>query len=299
MARWKRRVRRSQLNSLAAAMLCLAARPAASQTPGSRVSYRVRVMEQAAADTARVLAIGSISGPEETNLRLRLLTDTVEVEALLDLQGEPDTVRLGGAFHARHRMGRSSRGLDLWEVDAYRRAIRLPWGGTVRLYPFGARRSPRDLALWLEITVSRDLVAGNTRPEETVTIGDSSVRVTMEALVRPRRAAVRLTLFRGTAVSAPKVFEMVANAPGRLVTFVPERGEARTVLVALVSPEPPASAGDSALGVGTDVLCLRVTDPAANQVASAQCGRLNNVARRLPLSDGDTLLATLAWPAPR
>ena len=294
-----RRVRRSLFSSLTAAVLCLASGTAASQTPGSRVSYRVRVLERSRADTARLLASGIVTGPEETNLRLKVLTDTTQVEALLDLLPEPDTVYLAGAFQARRRVGRSSRGLDVWEVDNYRRAVRFPWGGTVRLYPFGEPRRPQARALWLELTVLRDLVAGNTRPEEAVTITDSSVLVAMEAVVRPRRAAVRLTLFRGDTVSAPKVFEMVADAPGRLVTFVLERGDSRTVEVTLTSPEPPATAGDSALGVGTDVLCLRVLDPASSQAAHVGCGRLNNVARRLPLSDQDTLLATLAWPAPR
>jgi hypothetical protein len=259
----------------------------------------VRVVERVGADTAHLLASGTVSGPQETNLRLKVLTDTTQVEATLDLLPEPDTVYLAGAFQARRRVGRSSRGVGVWEVDDYRRAVRFPWGGTVRLYPFGMGRRPGDRKLWVELTVNRDLVAGNTRPEEAVTVADSSVLVIMEALVRPRRAAVRLTLFRGDTVSAPKVLEMVADAPSRLVTFVLGRNESHSVEVTLTSPEPAATAGDSALGVGTDVLCLRVLDPASSQAARVGCGRLNNVARSLPLSDRDTLLATFAWPAPR
>ena len=68
-------------------------------------------------------AAGTVSGPQETDLRLSLRTDTAEVEALLEVFAEPDTANLSGAFFGRRRAGRSRRGLPLWEVDAYRRAI--------------------------------------------------------------------------------------------------------------------------------------------------------------------------------
>jgi len=47
-----------------------------------------------------------------------------------------------------------------------------------------------------------------------------------------------------------------------------------------------------------DVVCLRLSEPALTSV-SMLCGRLNNVARRLALPGGDTLVATFVWPAAR
>ena len=151
---------------------------------------------------------------------------------------EPDTANLSGAFFGRRRAGRSRRGLPLWEVDAYRRAVRLAWGATTRLYPFGRARAGQRRALWLEIAVSREFVGGQTRPEEAVAIADSSVTLTLEAVVRPRRALVRLTLLRGDTASAPKVLDMVPDTPGRPVTFVLGRRQSRTVEVALTLPKP-------------------------------------------------------------
>jgi hypothetical protein len=94
-------------------------------------------------------------------------------------------------------------------------------------------------AVWLEIVVSREFAGGQTRPAEFVEINDSSpVRLTLEAVVRPRRAAVRLTILRADTASAPKVLDMVPDASSRPVTFVvgPGPGQARTVEVALTSP---------------------------------------------------------------
>jgi hypothetical protein len=142
-------------------------------------------------------------------------------------------------------------------------------------------------------------VGGQTRPEEAVAITDSSVTLTLEAVVRPRRAAVRLRLLRGDTASAPKLLDMVPDAPGRPVTFVLGRGRSRTVEVTLTLPEPPRAGRDSALATDADVVCLRVLDPASSEPARSRCGRLNNVARRIPLSDRDTLVATFAWPAAR
>ncbi len=283
----------------AAAAALLAAAPAAAQVPGYRLTYAVRVLERDAGGT-RVLAVGSVSGPQETNLRLALRTDTAEVEALLDVFAEPDTATLSGAFLARRRAGRSRRGLPLWEVDSYRRSTRIAWGATSYLYPFGRVQGGERHAVWLEIVVSREFAGGQTRPAEFVGINDSSpVRLTLEAVVRPRRAAVRLTLLRADTASAPKVLDMVPDASSRPVTFVVGPGQARTVEVALTLPDPPRAGRDSALATNADVLCLLVVDPGSTEPARRRCGRLNNVARQLPLSDRDTLVVTFAWPAAR
>jgi hypothetical protein len=284
-------------SSLVAAAL-VAASPGVGQAPGFRLSYAVRVLRRDAGET-RLLAAGTVSGPQETDLRLSLRTDTAEVEALLEVLPEPDSAGLSGAFFGRRRAGRSRRGLPLWEVDAYRRAVRLPWGATTRLYPFGRAHEGQRHALWIEIAVSREFVGGETRPEEAVTIADSAVALTLEAVVRPRRAAVRLTLLRGDSASAPKVLDMVPDAAGRAVTFVVGSGQSRTVEVALALPEPARAGRDSALATDADVVCLRVLDPASSEPARSRCGRLNNVARQIPLSDTDTLVATFAWPAAR
>jgi hypothetical protein len=110
---------------------------------------------------------------------------------------------------------------------------------------------------------------------------------------------VRLTLVRGDTASAPKVLDMVPDAPGRRVTFVLGPGQSRTVDVTLTLPEPPRAGRDSALATNADILCLRVLDTASTEPVRSRCGRLNNVARQIPLSDRDTLLATFAWPAAR
>ena len=125
--------------------------------------------------------------------------------------------------------------------------------------------------------------------------------MTVEAVVRPRRAAVRLTLARGDSTSAPQLLDMVPDAAGRRVRFVLGHRQSRTLDVTLTRPDPPLSGRDSALAIDADVVCLRVVDPAAPGPPPSwvRCGRLNNVARRLPLSDRDTLVATFAWPAAR
>jgi hypothetical protein len=290
-------VPRSQPSSLVAAALLLAV-PGVAQTPGFRLTYGVRVVQRDAAET-RVLAAGTVSGPQETDLRLALRTDTADLEALLEVFPEPDTANLSGAFLGRRRAGRSRRDVPLWEVDAYQRSTRLAWGGTARLYPFGRPREGQRRALWIEIAVRREFVGGQTRPEEAIAVLDSSVAFTLEAVVRPRRALVRVTLLRGDLASAPKVLDMVPDAPGRPVTFVLGPGQSRTVDVALTLPEPPRAGRDSALAIDADVVCLRVLDPDSTEPARLRCGRLNNVARQLPLSDSDTLVATFAWPAAR
>lgn len=288
---------RSLCSNFVAAAVLLAS-PSVGQTPGFRLTYGVRVLQMDAGET-RLLAAGTVSGPQETDLRLALRTDTADVEALLEVFPEPDTANLSGAFLGRRRAGRSRRGVPLWEVDAYQRATRLAWGGTARLYPFGRPRDGQRRTLWLEIAVSREFVGGQTRPEEAVALADSSVMLTLEAVVRPRRALVRLTLLRGDLVSAPKVLDMVPDGPSRAVTFVLGPGQSRTIEVGLTLPEAPHAGRDSALATNADVVCLRVLDPGSTEAARSRCGRLNNVARQLPLSDSDTLVATFAWPAAR
>jgi hypothetical protein len=276
----------------------LVAAPSVGQAPGFRLTYGVRVVQRDAGET-RLLAAGTVTGPQETDLRLSLRTDTAEVEALLEVFPEPDTANLAGAFFGRRRAGRSRRGLPLWEVDSYRRATRLAWGATTRLYPFGRAHEGQRHALWVEIAVSREFVGGQTRPTEAIAVADSSVTLTLEAVVHPRRALVRLTLMRGDIASAPKLLDMVPDATGRPVTFVVGPGQSRTVEVALTLPAPPRAGRDSALATDADVVCLRVLDPASTEPARSRCGRLNNVARQIPLSDRDTLVATFAWPAAR
>ena len=109
---------------------------AAPQAPSYRVTYHLRVVERAAGET-RLLASAAVSGPPETDLRLALQARATELHGLLGTLPEPDTVSLGGVFFTRRLVGRSRRGLPLWEEDSYRRWSRIPWGETTLLYPFG------------------------------------------------------------------------------------------------------------------------------------------------------------------
>jgi hypothetical protein len=288
---------------------------AALQAPNYRVTYRLRVVQPpagggagagaGAADT-QLLASGVVTGPPETNLRLSLSAPGAELRGLLGTLPEPDTVNLAALFFSRRAAGRSRRGLPLWEEDSYRRWTRLPWGGTARLYPFGptgagvpARTagSPRP-ALWVEITVGRQFAAGETRASEEVTIVDSAVAFDAQAVVPPRRVTVRMSLVRGDTASSQRTVDFVPEAPGRRVSFV-LGGETFDFDVTLERPEPPRTGRDSALAVDADVVCLRLLVPGSSGPARVRCGRLDNVARRLALVDGDTLVATFAWPAVR
>jgi len=69
--------------------------------------------------------------------------------------------------------------------------------------------------------------------------------------------------------------------------------------VHIARPEPAASTRDRVLALDADVVCLRVVAADVGQPVGVVCGRLNDVARRLPLAGGDTLVATFAWPGGR
>ena len=265
------------------------------QRPGFRVAYAVRVL--AGSDNPRVLAVGSVSGPEPTGLRLSVRTDAADLEALLGVSSDPDSVTLAGAFLTRRRAGRSRRGLPLWEEDSYRRVARLAWGRPVRLYPFGPAGEANGL--WVELTVTRAMVAGETPPDEAYEATDSSVAVALEAVLAPRRARLRMLLADGDTTSAPEVLDLGVEGQSRRVTFVLGRRVKRALDVRLERPAPPPTLRDSALALDADVVCVRVTDPLLPEPSWAGCGRLNTVARRLPLSDRDTLVVAFAWPVAR
>jgi len=265
------------------------------QGPARRVTYRVRLLERRGADTT-VLATGAVSGPTETQLRLRLRSDTLEFAALLGVTPEPDSAVLAADVYSRRLVGRSRRRLPIWEEDAYRRAVRLAWGDTARLYPGGpaARRPGTETGQWIEVHVAAAPVSGATRPTEEVAAIEGAPEFAVEAVARPRRVIVAVLLVRGDMVSAPAAFDLVLEAPARRVTL-----RRRPLEVSLARPEPATAAEDRVLARDVDAVCLRVTDAGMTEAASVVCGRLNNVARRLPLAGGDTLIATFGWPGVR
>lgn len=266
---------------------------ASLQGPGTRLTYRIRVIEPAEG-APRILASGAVSGPLDNEMRLTLRTDTAEVEALFRLTPIGDTASLGAEFFARRRVGSSRRGLPLWEEDTYRRLVRLAWSDTARIYPFG--RAPR--ATWVELILVRQFAGGEGRAAEQFELVDSSSDLRIEAVVRPRRARVILNLVRGDTVSGPRPMDLVLDEPPRTVQLV-LRGRPTTLVVRVTRPDPPRAARDRALGLDAEVICLRVTPPGAAEPYGTICGRLNNVARQLPLPTGDTLAATFAWPGAR
>jgi hypothetical protein len=252
----------------------------------------------------RIVASGAVSGPLDSDMRLTLRTDTAETEALLHVTPVGDTVSLSSEFYTRRRVGRSRRGLPLWEEDNYRRVVRVTWSDTARIYPFGVGKAgdafgtkvaPRGL--WVELILEREFAGGEARPAEAVDLVDSTRDFRLEAVVRPRRARVILNLVRGDTVSAPRPMDLVAEEPPRVVQLV-LRGRRTTLVVSLTRPDPPASPRERALALDADVVCLRVAQapPDVPQALGTVCGRLNNVARQLGLPSGDTLSATFAWP---
>src|SRR5207249_3355900 len=213
-----------------------------------------------------------VSGPPETTLRLSLGVATGELQGLFGTLPEPDTVNLAGLFFSRRPAGRSRRGLPLFEEDSYRRWARVAWGGTARLYPFGAEWADQRHALWVEISVDREFAAGETRPNEEVTLEDPAVAFNARAVVPPRRVTVRLSLVRGDTASSPRALDLVPEAPGRRVSFTlgAERAEFD---VTLLRPEPPRTGRDSALATDADVVCLRLVVPGSADPAHVRCRR--------------------------
>ena len=270
---------------------------AAPQAPNYRVTYHLRVVERVAGET-HLLASAAVSGPPETDLRLALRARATELQALLGTLPEPDTVNLVGVFFGRRQVGRSRRGLPLWEEDSYRRWSRIPWGGTTLLYPFGPPGVGQRRVVWVEITVSRGFAAGETRASEEVTVMDSALAFSAQAVIPPRRVMVRMTLVRGDTASSQRAVDLVPETPGRRVTFTLGR-ETFDFDVALERSEPPRTGRDSALALAVDVVCLRVVVPGSAETARVRCGRLDNIARRVALVGGDTLMATFAWPPAR
>ncbi len=265
------------------------------QGPGTRVTYRVRVVE----DGVRELARGAVSGPAGTDLRFSLRSDSAEIEALFQIVPEGDTVLVSAEFFTKRRMGRSRRGLGLWEQDSYLRAVRIAWADTVRVHLFGRpRRTAPRAGLWVEIALERGFSGGEGRPAEELQIADSSVDIGLEAVVRPRRARVVMNLVRGDTVSGPRGYDLVPEAPARRVQLS-LAGRTTTLEIGLARPEPSSSARDRVLALDADVVCLRIVAPEGAEPVGVLCGRLNDVARRLPLPGGDTLVATFAWPAGR
>ena len=278
----------------------------ASQAPNYRVTYHLRLVGRDAGET-RLLGSAVVSGPPETALRLSLRARAAELEGLLATLPEPDTVNLAGLFFSRRQAGWSRRGLPLWEEDSYRRWSRVPWQGTTLLFPFGPPPPPSTSpggvrqrhTVWVEITVSREFAAGETRASEEVTLLDSAITFNAQAVIPPRRVTVRMTLVRGDTASSPQVVDLVPETTGQRVSF--RLGRERSDFdVSLERPDPPRTGRDSALAVDADVVCLRVVAPDAATVnARIRCGRLDNVARRVALTGGDTLMATFRWPAAR
>jgi len=198
-------------------------------------------------------------------------------------------------------VGRSRRGLALWEEDSYQRIARLAWNDTVRVYPFGNRSrggAPDPGASWIELVLERAFAGGEARPAEEIDLADATRDLRLEAVVRPRRARVTLNLVRADTVSAPRPMDLIPEESARLVQLVLGR-RATTLEVSLVRPEPAGTPRERALALDVDVVCLRVGSPTASEPFGLVCGRLNNVARQLPLPSGDTLAATFNWPGPR
>jgi len=142
------------LSSFTSVILVLSA----LQAPGTRLTYRIRVIEPAAVARASSRAARS-AAHSNSDMRLTLRTDSAEVEALFQVTPLGDTVTLGGEFYTRRRVGRSRRGLPLWEEDTYRRMVRFAWSDTARIYPFGPGKGGRrggPRALWVELILERE-----------------------------------------------------------------------------------------------------------------------------------------------
>jgi hypothetical protein len=262
----------------------------------ARVDYDVQVV-RGDASGRRVLATGRVSGPPETALRFVLHTDSIDVAALFSLEHMGDsTVTLVGGFYTQRRLARSRRGLPLWEHDSYERATPLRWGTTARVFPGGPASGD---ALLVEITPTRWPAGALIKPSESSTVDDGAVALTLEAVVRPRRAVVWLTLIRGDTASPPRRLDLMVDAPARTLELPVGARERRRLEFALTRSEPPPFERDRVLAMDADVVCLRVGEPGGTGALRVTCGRLNNVARRLSLAGDDTLVATFGWPGAR
>lgn len=280
------------------ASLTLACVVALAQGPATRLTYRVRVLLRNGADTS-VVGTGEVTGPMQTGLRLGVHTDSTDVDMLLTTLPEADSFTLAGDFVATRLVGPSRRGLPVYEQDEYRRQRRLAWSDTARLHPFGAARARGRRELWVELRVSTAPAGGITRPSERLDLRDSTIDLTVEAVVRPRRATLLLALVRGEAGSIPQQFDLVPDGTPRTLDLVVDPAAPHHFEIRLTAPEPARTARERALALDADVVCLRLSDAGATAAAHVLCGRLNNVARRLALPGGDTLVATFVWPPVR
>jgi hypothetical protein len=247
-----------------------------------------------------VVASGAVSGPLETAVRLALRGDALEVEGLFTVDpGFDSSVTLIGDFTTRRRVGLSGRGLPLWESDGYRRTHQLVWGDTVRVYPTGVPREGAAESLWVEVAVLRRPAGAQTRPTASVHAGDADLEIAFEAVTRPRRAVVWVTLVRGDTASPPRRMDLAVGGPSRAMELPVGLKERRNLEFALLRPEPTRVERERTLATDADMVCLRVGDPGGAGARQSVCGRLNNVAYRLALLDGDTLVASFAWPVAR
>jgi hypothetical protein len=263
-----------------------------------RVEYRVTVVRSEAGGR-RELARGLVSGPPETALRLALHADSIDVAALFSLEHMRDSdFTLVGEFYTERRLSRSRRGLPLWEHDSYERSTPLRWGRVARVFPLGFPTAGSDSS-WVEVMVTRWPAGALLKPSESATVDDNSVSLTLEAVLRPRRAVVWLTLIRGDTASPPRRLDLLIDAPGRMLELPVGARDRRRLELALARPEPPVFARDRVLAADADLVCLRVSEPGGTGAVRAACGRLNNVSQRLALDGDDTLVATFAWPAAR
>lgn len=269
------------------------------QGPTGRVEFVVEVVRAGPAGR-RVVASGAVSGPPETALRLALRGEAIEVEGLFSVDPGLDShVTLIGDFTTRRRVGQSGRGLNLWESDGYRRTHQLIWGDTARVYPTGVPRAGAAESLWVAVAVLRRPAGAQTRPTSSVNASDAALEIAFEAVARPRRAVIWVTLVRGDTASAPRRMDLAVGGVSRTLELPVGLKERRSLEFALLRPEPPKVERERTLATDADMVCLRVGDPGGSAAPQSVCGRMNNVVYRLALADGDTLLTSFAWPVAR
>ena len=280
-------------------VLVSTAASAAAQGLTGRVEYGVQVVRAGAAGR-RVVATGDVIGPPETALRLQLRGASLEIEGLFTVDpGLDSNVLLIADFTTRKRVGRSGRGLGLWEQDGYRRTHAMFWGDSVRIFPTGVPRAGAAESLWVDVAVARRPAGALTRPTSTVLADDEELEISFEAVSRPRRAVVWLTLVRGDTASPPRRMDLAIEGGSRVMDLPVGLKERRVLEFSLVRPEPTRVERERTLATDADMVCLRVGEPGGAQALQTVCGRLNNVAYRLPISGADTLVATFTWPAAR